>query len=383
MSWFKKNPNAFQIKQSQFTKLVKKGDICDLTLVSDENKGFLIVGRFSKAENSVCVLVNSGNLPRYIKSPDKAHDYLYKLGVESFNIDTFSWEVEKALGINKTLKSTDKKNKAEEKNIEQQPCQDDNIIAANKANEYEAELENLNKSSYKIQQQEFIKMHENGDICDLGIVSNKDKGFFITGKLKRDDKGHHRCILVNQRGHIRYIKSPGHAHDFMYKLGVKNFNVDTQLWDQQSVFNPHKASSESRLRKKNRNTALQSKGSYVEKLRAFCGLDENKIATIIQDIAPDDKHVKDVIYSYASKQIPEYISDKLVEKFVSFLTLKGVFPQNQSEAIVFGYYWGIEDGSNLDQIVNKMPAPLVKHLSENSELNRLVELSIEDRLKRI
>lgn len=385
MDWFRENPKAFRIKHSEFTKLVKNGDICDLTLVSDKSKGFLVAGHLSGGGNSACVLVNSENLLRYIKSPDKAHDYLYQLGVENFQINTFSWDVEKA------LKKSSKSNRAHrndgisseyDNSANKQQLQNDNDKISNEASEQEANLIALNERSYKVKQQEFIKMYENGDICDLALVSNKSEGFFIVGKLKRDDKGIHRCILVKQHGQIRYIKSPDFAHEFMYSLGVKGFSIDTLLWDEENVFNPHKVSFDSRIKKRNRDIALQSKGAYVEKLREFCCLDKGKIAEVVHNIAPGDKHVKEIMGVFEKGQIPNYISDKLIVKFIHFLTEEGIFPQNHSEAVVFGYFWDISSEKSMNEVVDKMPISLIEYLSKRQELNRLVKLSIEDRLKR-
>lgn len=116
-------------------------------------------------------------------------------------------------------------------------------------------LFNGNDSIYHAQFADFSRQIRFGQMKDIVLAGNKDKGFFVTGWIKSPSV-EIPCVLVNQRSEIRYIKCPDKAHAFLYKMGVDEFEIDATNWDMEGAYNPHKASQESRLRKKYRESAI-------------------------------------------------------------------------------------------------------------------------------
>lgn len=104
-------------------------------------------------------------------------------------------------------------------------------------------------SAYLIKQGEFLHYVEMAHFDAVILRGCGGKGFSIIGIVDSAEVPQ-IYVLISQRSHIRYIKSPDVAHRLLVKMGVKAFQVDAKMWNMECVFNPHKASQKSRNRRR-------------------------------------------------------------------------------------------------------------------------------------
>lgn len=94
--------SVLHAQYSDFFRQVELGQIENVVLAGEKDKGFFICGRIKNcAQTIVCVLVTQHSEVRYIKCPDNAHSFLYNMGIEEFDFDTRSWDMDSAFNPHK------------------------------------------------------------------------------------------------------------------------------------------------------------------------------------------------------------------------------------------------------------------------------------------
>lgn len=115
LSLFEDSENVYHAKAVDFERAVESKQIEKVVLKGYRDRGFFVRGKFSsKATDLTCVLVNSRSKVMYIKDPDRAHDILYDMGIEDFEIDTSEWDMESAFNPHKVSQESRQRKKRRE-----------------------------------------------------------------------------------------------------------------------------------------------------------------------------------------------------------------------------------------------------------------------------
>jgi len=216
---------------------------------------------------------------------------------------------------------------------------------------------------------------DSGNIDSVTLAGCQDKGFVVFGILN-NSKDDSVCMLVNRNSEIRFIKSPDVAHSFLYKLGVKKFNIDTTDWDMESSFDPHKVSQECRERKKRRDFAQKNLPLYLDKFRsAYSNLDIEAGFELLVRYALSRRWLeshqtisKKQVFSWfdrnknshqveVEKEVPEWV----VMSAANLSTKKGSYPTNSLELSVFARLWQSSNGmfSEIETFFDSLPTDFI------------------------